>query len=423
MAQIVYKILMSVLLFVPAYGQWNHALYLENAQAIGMCRHHELIFVATISHGICFSTDHGSSWNEYSPIAPFIDMLNIVCIYDTLYATDYGGRIYVSKDDGASWTTINIIPSHPPICRGVFENNGVLFAATDGGVYHSTDSGNNWFIDTVGTGSVMAQTLLEKDSILFLGTRSGLFSSSNNGLSWNRSDFGFPQRTDVTSLVCFGDAILAGTWGHGIYISRDEGLNWSPCNNNLPVGYISELHLYHDMIFCTATTYGGSIGGVYCCDTSNLSWKSLNDNFSNTDVSSVVVSGDNLVVGTNHSGLFFRSVSSITSVSGNSVTMLPDVHLLQNYPNPFNPATTITFALPVKSFVSLKIFDALGREVTTLLNEELLAGTYSKQWDASGLPSGVYFYRLVANAIPSGKTGSFMETKKTYLAEITSNCN
>jgi len=113
----------------------------------------------------------------------------------------------------------------------------------------------------------------------------------------------------------------------------------------------------------------------------------------------------------------------ITSVARLSTDLPTHYIMSQNYPNPFNPATTITFALPVKSFVSLKIFDALGREVTTLLNEELLAGTYSKQWDASGLPSGVYFYRLVANAIPSGKTGSFMETKKTYLAEITSNCN
>lgn len=87
---------------------------------------------------------------------------------------------------------------------------------------------------------------------------------------------------------------------------------------------------------------------------------------------------------------------------------LPSTFLLdQNYPNPFNPATAIIFSLPSQSFVSLKVFDELGREVAALLSEELPAGTYSQQWNASGLASGVYFYRLQA--------GSFAETKKLLL--------
>lgn len=98
------------------------------------------------------------------------------------------------------------------------------------------------------------------------------------------------------------------------------------------------------------------------------------------------------------------------------ITSLPDDHnvyvptsfsLSQNYPNPFNPATTISFSLPTKSFVSLKVFDALGREVETLVSEQLDAGTYSTQWNPVSLPSGVYFYRLQA--------GSFIETKKLIL--------
>ena len=79
----------------------------------------------------------------------------------------------------------------------------------------------------------------------------------------------------------------------------------------------------------------------------------------------------------------------------------------QNYPNPFNPTTTITFTLPEKSFVTLKIYDTLGREVSKLLSEEMLPGTYSRQWNALGVPSGVYFYRFQAN--------SFSETKKLIL--------
>jgi len=82
----------------------------------------------------------------------------------------------------------------------------------------------------------------------------------------------------------------------------------------------------------------------------------------------------------------------------------------QNYPNPFNPTTTITFTLPEKSFVTLKIYDTLGREVSKLLSEEMLPGTYSRQWNALGVPSGVYFYRFQAN--------SFGETKKLILLRL-----
>ena len=81
--------------------------------------------------------------------------------------------------------------------------------------------------------------------------------------------------------------------------------------------------------------------------------------------------------------------------------------LMQNYPNPFNPTTTISFGLPKQAFVSLKIYDMLGREVATIISEELRAGNYSRQWNARGRASGVYFYRLSA--------GTFTQTKKLIL--------
>jgi len=81
--------------------------------------------------------------------------------------------------------------------------------------------------------------------------------------------------------------------------------------------------------------------------------------------------------------------------------------LEQNYPNPFNSSTTISFGLPLRSFVSLKIFDLIGREVVTLVSETLPAGNHLRQWNALNMPSGVYFYRLQA--------GSFTETSKLVL--------
>ena len=90
--------------------------------------------------------------------------------------------------------------------------------------------------------------------------------------------------------------------------------------------------------------------------------------------------------------------------------------LLQNYPNPFNPSTEIGFEIRDLGFVSLKVYDVLGREVTTLVNENLAAGRYKAQWDATGVASGVYFYRLEARGVDDGAV-VFVETKKLMLVK------
>jgi uncharacterized delta-60 repeat protein len=82
-------------------------------------------------------------------------------------------------------------------------------------------------------------------------------------------------------------------------------------------------------------------------------------------------------------------------------------NLAQNYPNPFNPTTTIQYSIPQRSNVTLKVYDILGNEVATLVNEERARGVYSVNFDASQLASGIYFYRIQA--------GSFIETKKMIL--------
>jgi len=81
--------------------------------------------------------------------------------------------------------------------------------------------------------------------------------------------------------------------------------------------------------------------------------------------------------------------------------------LYQNYPNPFNPSTIISYDLSTKVFVTLKIYDALGREITTLVSAEQPAGRYQIKFDGSGLSSGVYFYKITG--------GTFTSTKKMLL--------
>ena len=85
---------------------------------------------------------------------------------------------------------------------------------------------------------------------------------------------------------------------------------------------------------------------------------------------------------------------TITAIRKNS-SVIPDAFLLkQNYPNPFNPTTNIEFDLNKTSYLILIVYDILGRKVATLVNEKLSAGSYTVNWDASGYPSGIYFYRL-----------------------------
>jgi hypothetical protein len=95
---------------------------------------------------------------------------------------------------------------------------------------------------------------------------------------------------------------------------------------------------------------------------------------------------------------------------------LPKSFLLdQNYPNPFNPTTKIRFAIAKKGFVSLKMYDLLGKEVVVLVNSEFSPGNYEIPFDGTGLVSGVYFYKLQARQQAGGQAGSFTATKKLLL--------
>ncbi|MBS1518798.1 MAG: T9SS type A sorting domain-containing protein [Bacteroidetes bacterium] len=100
-------------------------------------------------------------------------------------------------------------------------------------------------------------------------------------------------------------------------------------------------------------------------------------------------------------------VNFVISVNNISSETPGDFKLYQNYPNPFNPSTMIRFDLVNKNFVTLKIFDVLGREIKTLVNSNYAAGTYEVDFNAAGLPSGIYYYTL--------KAGGFSDSKKLML--------
>lgn len=109
----------------------------------------------------------------------------------------------------------------------------------------------------------------------------------------------------------------------------------------------------------------------------------------------------------------FKSWTNIVSVRTIS-SVAEKFTLKQNYPNPFNPSTEIEFSLPRTSFVNLKIYDAMGREVRELINENISAGTHTVSFNASGLSSGVYFYRINVNA---GRGETYTSSKSMILTK------
>jgi uncharacterized repeat protein (TIGR02543 family) len=160
---------------------------------------------------------------------------------------------------------------------------------------------------------------------------------------------------------------------------------------------------------------GGTVSGSGIYDHgSNVSVKAIPKTitgsifqFSNWTENGNVVSSDSnysFIIAENRD--LVANFLNITSVKdGNGIPT--KFNLSQNYPNPFNPTTTIDYSVPKTSFVILKVYDALGKEVTTLINEEESTGNYTTEFDASNLSSGIYFYQI--------RTNEFIQTNKMML--------
>ncbi|MFQ5768913.1 MAG: T9SS type A sorting domain-containing protein, partial [bacterium] len=197
--------------------------------------------------------------------------------------------------------------------------------------------------------------------------------------------------------------IFVGTLGGGVFRSTDNGETWTQTNNGLKptealaIAINSSGHIF----------VGNSTGGVFRSTDNGDNWTQINSGLTNTNIQSFAInSSGQIFAGTDGSGVF-RSVRSTTSVKGITDEIPTSFSLEQNYPNPFNPNTTIQFSLPRPGYVTLEMYNSLGEEVMTLVANYLSAGKYKVDWDARGLASGVYYYRL--------KVGGFFETKRLIL--------
>ena len=209
----------------------------------------------------------------------------------------------------------------------------------------------------------------------------------------------------VITLTVNGTNIYAGTTA-GLFKSTDNGNSWNTVNSGLGTTYILFLYSFNSYLF--AGTYNG---GVYESSNGGANWINISTGLQNLDDRALTVFNSNLYVAT-VGGVWKRPLSEIVSVKQISNLVPDEFKLEQNYPNPFNPTTIIRFQVKDSRFVTLKVYDILGKEITTLVNEKLQPGTYEVPFSinqSSGyqMPSGVYFYKLITNG--------FIETKKMLM--------
>jgi len=136
-----------------------------------------------------------------------------------------------------------------------------------------------------------------------------------------------------------------------------------------------------------------------------------NENYRVTGTAGLPVIGQSINSEYRHSAGFWyiQNVRIVSDVVTEYDQIPLEFNLQQNYPNPFNPSTTISFALPQKEHVELRIYDMLGREIATLVSKDLNAGRHEVVFDAGNLSSGVYFYRIQA--------GNFSQLRKLILVK------
>ncbi len=168
------------------------------------------------------------------------------------------------------------------------------------------------------------------------------------------------------------------------------------------ISNINSLLVYNDNVVAAA-----GLGGISISNDGGFNWSDASTGLTDMSCYSLGISGTFMFIGT-LGGVWYRPLSEIITSVNEKHNVIPNEYsLYQNYPNPFNPSTTITYELPKASFVTLKVFDMLGREIKSLVNGYKSQGKYSVNFNASNLASGVYFYKI--------ESGEYSSIKKMLL--------
>lgn len=275
------------------------------------------------------------------------------------------------------------------------------FAAGLNRLAKTTNGGLNWTVSTISsTGQIFFNNQNTGWTIANITAGSNILKTTNSGLSWqiqhSTSDF------RIVYDIFFLDENTGYTSGyrHNILKTTNGGINWVSQND------VTEASGLYSIYFINPNT-GWTVGDFYSTGNTSTYYTT---NGGTTWMTNIGITGagrlnrvkiNNSPVGyvAGQSQRIYKTTNSggLTEIAFNNEIIPSSYSLSQNYPNPFNPSTKINFALSKQGLVTLKIYDVLGREIITLVNEVKNAGSYTVYFNASEFSGGVYFYRLQAN--------------------------
>lgn len=355
------------------------------------------------------TVDGGKTWNNL--LSPDSNYVSILKVYNNILWASSNTKLFRSDNNGTSWIEIiDVSINNDEQIRDIFLfNNQHIVLLAGRRVYQSTDGGSNWSNTTEFGVAFLKQFIrITENKWIILG-HSGFtepnYITENSGLIWTEFSHKFTTMQFLNENI--GYAIDSS-----LYKTTNGGITWELINQSLKdIAYwTSRLYFYNESVgwlnssdFLYHTKDGGSTWVKEYGIKSILNW--------NGPALSIISETEAWAVGSN-GHIFKLTPGSFSNVEVNNLKIPRNINLFQNYPNPFNPSTIISYLIPSVGTshdlsVQLKVFDVLGKEVATLVNEEKPAGTYEVKFNANRLTSGVYFYTLTA--------GNFIQTKKMIL--------
>lgn len=309
------------------------------------------------------------------------------------------GNVFKSVNGGMNWLQINLGNIYGYNTLYIFDTNKIFVAGTS--IFYTTNSGANWTLGTSGAAFGMVLSFDFKDSLngIACGRRDSLglkaatiFRTTNGGVNWTREYFTgyteFKKVKYINNNLIYVYGSVTPTSFDVFGKSTDGGNTWTFVDQTPSSLYESIQILDENNAWKFKRT-----GQIFKSTDGCLSW-TREDSTAVTLWSSSFTSLTNGWAVGNPGAIFHYTYSTgITNEAG----LTTDYSLGQNYPNPFNPTTRIDFTLPSIAFVSLKIYDIAGKKLVEILNDFKPAGKHSVYFDGSGLPSGVYFYEMIAS--------------------------
>ena len=355
------------------------------------------VFAGTKGGGVLLSTDKGKSWSARNSGLTELNVRSLAMHDSTIYVAIDRSWIFKSTDYGKNWVPTTFVQASP---EQLAMSDSILYVSTGSqGVYQTRNEGKSW--QYLGLIYKTLYPIVAKDSLVMTGSYvyEGVFISSNYGKDW--TSIGAPYSHSMTTTLGWcGDNIVAGI-DYGLYFKAGNG-GWIRKDPMKP-----NPNMIYSMAIKDSLIIIGTYSGLYLSTDRGEKWVTIDSGLTGT-VYALAIVGSDLFAGDLDKNVWKRSLTEIvTEVRELKTNITNEFNLNQNYPNPFNPTTIINYSVPKQSNVKLIIYDALGREVANLVNEEKPVGNYTIKFDAKHLASGIYFYQL--------RVGDFVQTKKMVL--------